>query len=309
MHVGTFEVAGQPACHPQRVDAQRLGGCKPLAACELERARDPACRLGGIVDRDCELDQGLQRPPFGPRSPSSAAIARASSARPIPRMSVPPRMSNAAAARSASIRRGDRSGARVERSSEPPLSLAEVDAAEPERPHRHAEPERSVRVLGERASRARAAGWPPRGRAAASAPSRSASAVAHPHAGRSTPPPHPPRRAARARRRRSCRAGRTASRRRPRLRRRATSRRVSRAHLRRRRLGGRVGAHDLGGVEIEAAREGGEPPEERLLVLVEQVVAPVQRREQRLLPRRGGAAAATAGGGSGRRGARRSRTG
>ena len=47
-----------------------------------------------------------------------------------------------------------------------------------------------------------------------------------------------------------------------------------------------AGAHGLGGPELEAAREHGEPAEEDALVGLEQIVAPAQRRREGLLPGR-----------------------
>jgi hypothetical protein len=67
------------------------------------------------------------------------------------------------------------------------------------------------------------------------------------------------------------------------------------------------GADLLGRLQREASREGREPPQQDLLLGREQLVAPVERRLERLLARRRRCGCSLGGGGSGRRGGRPAR--
>ena len=155
----------------------------------------------------------------------------------------------------------------------------EVDAAHPERQQRDAQAQRVGGRPRRAASRGPRAGWPPRGRAAASrararparAPSGRAArrsprlaglveALARVHADGLQQPV-----------RRAVLVGDHE----------ATSRPAGRARRRRR---GRA-ADGLDRLELEAAREDGEPAEQRLLVRLEQVVAPLQRGGEGVLAR------------------------
>ncbi len=147
--LGALDVAADEPGDAERVDADRLRRAEPLAAGELEAAFEPEVSGAGVVHRHSELAEELHRPPLRVRvvelgGDQPALLGARDSAR-------------KRAAAHVDRRRGEqRLGAQggalrrcLERGGEAAVRLFELDAAQPERRERDAEPERVARLACE----------------------------------------------------------------------------------------------------------------------------------------------------------------